>query len=537
LKKKRWLVTIVCFASLFTACGEDTKPETHDAGAEDGGKVPELCSANSCENGGTCSDASGAVVCDCAPGYAGATCSSCASGFQNNHGSTACQRDCESSGLGDCSGHGACSDADGTAACTCNPGYAGTTCETCATNYQDNDHDGTCSLTCAAVSTLSVCSGHGTCSDASGSFTCTCLTGYTGAACNACASGYQDRDGDGSCLANCATAALSCSGHASCVDTSGAAICSCAAGYTGSACKSCASGYQDNDGNGSCTANCETVALSCVPNSGCTDASGTAMCACNVGYTGVSCTKCTTGYQDNDNNGTCTQDCTAAPACTGALTCSDTSGTATCSCAAPNGLDGTTCVAGLVARWRMDENGGTVVSDSSGNGRDATASVVGWSPGAFSSGFSGKAYSNAALPLPGDVTIATWVARTGTGSGYSRFLELSNDILDLADYDHAGTLGLNLPWNGGWVDTGQAFGASTFNHVAVTITSGTTQLYWNGTLVRTYPYSGSPPSFDEHQLFMLYNDADNEDFIGILDDVRVYARALTSTEIQQLATP
>jgi hypothetical protein len=71
----------------------------------------------------------------------------------------------------------------------------------------------------------------------------------------------------------------------------------------------------------------------------------------------------------------------------------------------------------------------------------------------------------------------------------------------------------------------------------VTVTSGTTQLYWNGTLVQTYPYTGSAPNFDGHHMLMLLNDADNEDFVGILDDVRVYARALTSTEIQHLATP
>ena len=36
----------------------------------------------------------------------------------------------------------------GVASCTCNdPAYTGPTCHDCATGFQDNDHDGTCSKT------------------------------------------------------------------------------------------------------------------------------------------------------------------------------------------------------------------------------------------------------------------------------------------------------------------------------------------------------------------------------------------------------
>ncbi len=61
-------------------------------------------------------------------------------------------------------------------------GYTGTTCSTCATGYQDNDGNGTCLPTCATF-TPTACNGHGTCADTSGLATCTCQTGYAGSQC------------------------------------------------------------------------------------------------------------------------------------------------------------------------------------------------------------------------------------------------------------------------------------------------------------------------------------------------------------------
>ncbi len=50
----------------------------------------------------------------------------------------------------------------------------------------------------------------------------------------ACGWGTQDNDGDGVCLPDCNSAALSCPAHAACTDSSGAATCACVPGYVGS---------------------------------------------------------------------------------------------------------------------------------------------------------------------------------------------------------------------------------------------------------------------------------------------------------------
>ena len=124
-----------------------------------------------------------------------------------------------------------------------------------------------------------------------------------------CSAGYQDNDGDGTCLPDCETAGLACMGHAHCDDGQGAVVCVCDAGY------------QDNDSNGSCLPSCDAAALDCRPNSHCSDAAGPAQCVCDD------------GFQDNDGDGACLPSCAGAgETCGGHGTCDDSSGEATCAC-------------------------------------------------------------------------------------------------------------------------------------------------------------------------------------------------------------
>src|SRR5262245_43324425 len=50
---------------------------------------------------------------------------------------------------------------------------------------------------------------------------CVCELGYAGIGCDACATGYQDNDEDGTCEENCNTAGLACGTHRACDDSGG----------------------------------------------------------------------------------------------------------------------------------------------------------------------------------------------------------------------------------------------------------------------------------------------------------------------------
>lgn len=336
------------------------------------------CAGNDCSGSGICSDASGAATCACDPGYTGADCSGCGTGFQDRDSDGICEPACD----GDtCAGNGTCDDATGTATCTCNTGYTGTDCSECAVGYQDNDEDGVCALECD----LDTCSGRGTCSDASGAATCTCSTGYTGADCSVCDTGFQDNDDNGTCEAECA--AGTCSGNGSCSDASGMAVCTCDSGYSGSDCSGCSEGFQDRDGNGVCAPACDTN--TCSGNGSCDDASGTATCTCNEGYGGADCSTCSAGYQDNDDNGTCEAECSAAT-CSGHGTCSDLTGTATCSCDTGYiGLDCASCDTG----YQDNDNNGTCEAECSAetcSGHGTCSDASGMAVCSCDSGYTGS---------------------------------------------------------------------------------------------------------------------------------------------------
>jgi hypothetical protein len=104
----------------------------------------------------------------------------CAAGTHLDNGSCIADTACMPTS---CGGHGECSAGDGAIACACEGGYAGTNCSACAAGFQDNDGSGTCTPDCASAG---ACGAHGTCSDQSGAPTCNCTHGTTGADCGAC---------------------------------------------------------------------------------------------------------------------------------------------------------------------------------------------------------------------------------------------------------------------------------------------------------------------------------------------------------------
>ncbi|MBN2360876.1 MAG: hypothetical protein JXR83_15580 [Deltaproteobacteria bacterium] len=78
----------------------------------------------------------------------------------------------------------------------------------------------------------SYCFEHGECWVTGGDIVCQCFPGYAQPRCETCADGYQDRDGDGTCLPDCAHAGLSCAQpHTRCSDSDGIAGCDCVVGY------------------------------------------------------------------------------------------------------------------------------------------------------------------------------------------------------------------------------------------------------------------------------------------------------------------
>jgi len=284
------------------------------------------------------------IVCDA--GYAGASCTSCAPGYQDENEDGTCQASCDIAVL-TCSGHGSCAISEaGLAECVCDVAYEGTSCSDCASNYQDGNEDGTCLADCTLVDLD--CSGNGECGiNASGETACACYTGYEGESCDACVIGYINC-GEG-CAPAC-TDSETCNGHGECNEEtctsplclceynwSGSNCAACAEGYTGTDCLSCDTNYADN-GNGFCVKSCDYPNIcnghgTCVFNQGpqCTcdfNYDGTYCDICAAEYTGTDCGDCIAGY-NQATDAHCYTKCETADlvvdtvACTGHGTCKD----------------------------------------------------------------------------------------------------------------------------------------------------------------------------------------------------------------------
>jgi chitodextrinase len=210
----------------------------------------------------------------------------------------------------------------------------------------------------------------------------------------------------------------------------------------------------------------------------------------------------------------------------------------------------TAAPAGLVAAYAFDEAAGSTVVDASGNGNTGTISgaarVVGGKYGGALS-FDGvddlvTVADAASLDLTGGMTLEAWVRPSSLGSSWrTAVLKERPGGLAYALYPHTGGRG---PSGHVFVGSseprarlGTALTANAWSHVAATYDGARIRLYVNGVERASHMATGSIAT-SPSPLRLGGNTVWTEWFAGLLDDVRVYNRALSAAEIQtDLATP
>jgi hypothetical protein len=124
-----------------------------------------------CSGHGACSDDTGWLVCACAQGWAGHHCEQCDLGYQGENcddcashyyrvGDGPCMPDCQGAGAL-CGSRGECVEEEASLRCVCAPGFGGATCETCLSGYSP-DANGQCVSAPRAEHTLLAMGFHGT---------------------------------------------------------------------------------------------------------------------------------------------------------------------------------------------------------------------------------------------------------------------------------------------------------------------------------------------------------------------------------------
>jgi hypothetical protein len=198
---------------------------------------------------------------------------------------------------------------------------------------------------------------------------------------------------------------------------------------------------------------------------------------------------------------------------------------------------------GPVAAYGFEEGTGVTVLDSSGNSN--TGSILGgavWTTqGRFGraisfNGTDGRVFINASnsLNLAGAMTLEAWVYPTATQSGWRTILRKEADAYFLNASHSRGSL---RPAGGGtlagtkfFVGAPSNMPANTWSHIALTYDGTTIRLYRNGVEVASAARNGAIQA-TLSPLWIGGNSPYGDYFRGVIDEVRIYARALTAAEV------
>jgi hypothetical protein len=199
---------------------------------------------------------------------------------------------------------------------------------------------------------------------------------------------------------------------------------------------------------------------------------------------------------------------------------------------------------GLVAAYAFDETSGSTVADSSGNNNTGTLdpAVVRSSQGRFGGGllFNGNSSvtvpNSASLNPTTGMTLEAWVFPTASTSWATAIMKEQTNGMAYSLYASSSANRPIVYCNTGKATTRHrylsgptALPLNTWSHLAATYDGVTLRLYVNGAQVSSHPYTGSIVT-STGALRIAGNSA-GEFFRGLIDEIRIYNRALSPSEI------
>ena len=201
-------------------------------------------------------------------------------------------------------------------------------------------------------------------------------------------------------------------------------------------------------------------------------------------------------------------------------------------------------VPNLLAWWKFNNGGGTSATDYSGNGYSATLTgspIPMWTNGLLAGavwldGIDFQGYVQApAITYGTNFSVAAWVLPDNLSVAYRRIVETR---FAYNFYLGSGPEQTNALWivNNASIGTckGGAFTAGSWSHVCGTYdaTSGQGILYFNGVAVNTNTFTA--PTNGPWVGYIGSSYVHDSKWLGRIDDVRVYSRAITPAEVSTI---
>ena len=192
---------------------------------------------------------------------------------------------------------------------------------------------------------------------------------------------------------------------------------------------------------------------------------------------------------------------------------------------------------GLLAAYGMNEGSGATTADVSGNGR--TANIVGatWTTGMYGKGLSlngtNQYVTSADIDFPsGPFTLSGWF-KTGTAQRskiVSKYASSKNQIYVMMDPAGGVLAGLYDGTDWQEVLANQNFADNAWHHFAMVVSTTTVELFVDGISRGLDSHDNSFPV--NNSVWNMGRSSDNTQyFFGILDEIKLYSKALTATEV------
>ncbi len=220
--------------------------------------------------------------------------------------------------------------------------------------------------------------------------------------------------------------------------------------------------------------------------------------------------------------------------------------------------------ADLVVHYRLDETGGTIAADSSGNGFDGTINgSTTWVTGIIGGALQLPGSCNVTLPadrmgltsdigsvafwmnadVPSGINTMFWAGDNTTGTGFGPENEMHVHLESANDFWSGGELSFfafaspsihihSDPTKGAAGTTPVnpiLLGDLQWHHVAATWGDGYARIYIDGDLISEAAYTSS--GYDLTHIYLGQMAAANRTYVGKLDDVQIYDNALTEAEV------
>jgi len=202
-------------------------------------------------------------------------------------------------------------------------------------------------------------------------------------------------------------------------------------------------------------------------------------------------------------------------------------------------------LAGLVGGWKFDETTGSTATDSSGGNHNGT--LVGnakWAKGKIGGAVELDGHNSfvriadkSAFDMGDQTTIACWVNIHAVPAEWMAIVTKGDNAWRLSTYrqDRKVHFSVNDSSRIAGLNGSATINADEWHHLAAVYNGSVIQLYIDGKLDATQPWTGGIGKNDSDVLIGENAQRPGRCFDGLIDDVRIYNCALSENDIKALA--